>query len=190
MESFILHYLTWWHPLGYVIVFVGMILEGDIILFTASFLTHQGFFDLGNMIFTVLAGVIIGDLLWYWLGIWINNKTFFLGRWIRRLTKKIDSHLSERPFYAIFLYKFVYGLNHAVLLKLGMNGVPFTKFIKIDLAAIMLWTIIVGGLGYLSGASFLLLKHYFRFAEFALLAVLAFFFILGYFLERFFAKKI
>ncbi len=68
MEIFLSHYLGFWLPVGYLVVFLAMMVEGDAALFAAAFLTHQGFFNLGVIIVVVFLGVLIGDLGWYWLG--------------------------------------------------------------------------------------------------------------------------
>lgn len=68
MDSFVLHYLTLWRPLGYLLTFLGLLFEGEAVIFTAAFLTHRGFFDGGDIFFVIIAGVITGDILWYLAG--------------------------------------------------------------------------------------------------------------------------
>lgn len=190
MESLALHYLTLWRPLGYALIFFGMIIEGDITLFIALFLTHQGFFDFGDAILAVFSGVCIGDFLWYRIGIRLNGRPSFFSSWIERLSRPFDNHLVMRPLHTIFLSKFAYGLNHVALMRSGMLGVQKSKLFKSDFSATVLWVSIVGGFGYFSSASLLLAKHYIRFAEFALLAALIIFFALEGLLKRYVVRKL
>lgn len=177
-SSLFIHYLILSRPIGYALVFTGMIIEGDILLFTAAFLTHQGIFDIGDMLVAVLAGTIVGDMLWYMLGFRLNHSSLFLRRWIDRIAWPFDKQLMSRPFHTIFVSKFIYGIHHALLIRAGNLKLPFKKFALVDFAAIVLWIAAVGGLGYVSGLSFTLLKHYLRFAEFGLAVGLLVLFIL------------
>ena len=42
-----------------------MILEGEVVLFSAAFLMHQGYFSPGYILLTIMGGIFVGDLLWY-----------------------------------------------------------------------------------------------------------------------------
>ncbi len=166
MASLLFSYLIWWRPIGYALISFGMMLEGDIVLFAGALLMHQGFFDVGDMVVVVLGGVLIGDVLWYYLGFrLIGRAPSFLVRWIERIAYPFDAHIRERPFRTIFISKFAYGMHHALLARAGMIRLPFRKFFRDDALASAVWILIIGGLGYASSASFFFLKHYLRFAE-------------------------
>ncbi len=189
MESFVIHYLLFWKPLGYAIAFFGMMLEGEFFLLTFGFLTSQGYFNIFSMIPVLLAGGLLGDFLWYWLG-----KYFFgssrsrtrLPKWIHWLSHPVDRHLTDRPQRTMFISKFIYGANHATLMRAGALKVSSREFFKSNLYANCAWIIIVGGFGYLFGASLGLLKKYIRVAEIGLLIgaglflLASHFFVLGY----------
>lgn len=180
MTSLIASYLGFLGPLGYILLFLGMIFEGDAVLFLAGFLTHQGFFEPIPMAATVLWGVIVGDNLWYSLGLKFKKSSFFLNRWARRITAPFDGHLLNKPMRTIFISKFTYGLNHAILVRAGELGIKWKHLEKGDILATLLWAAIVGGLGYFSSASFSLVKSYLRFTEIALLLGFLIFFGLEY----------
>ncbi len=182
--SMFIHYLTLSQPIGYILVFVGMIIEGDVLLFTTAFLVHQGVFNIGYMLIIVLAGAIFGDTLWYILGFRLNNYFPFLRRCVDKVARRFDNQLVNRSFHTIFISKFVYGIHHALLIRAGYLKLPFKKFAAVDFPAIILWVAVIGGFGYVAGASFASLKHYLRFAEFGLAAGLMAFFILLYFIKK------
>lgn len=184
-SALLFSYLVWWRPIGYLIIFLGMILEGDIVLFTASFLTHQGFFDIGDMTVAILGGVLIGDIFWYAMGSRISgNAQSFFARWIERIAHFFDKHIRQRPFRTIFISKFAYGMHHALLARAGMIRLPFREFLRNDIAASALWILIVGGLGYGSSVSFIFLKHYLRFTEVVILAGILLILFLDYAVAR------
>ena len=170
IQSLFLHYLLLARPVGYALVFLGMVFEGDVMLFTAFFLTREGFFDFGDMSFVVLVGVFLGDVIWYWLGSEKIIGTFPRVRsWVEQLTRPFDSHMRERPFHTMFISKFTYGVHHLILMRFNMIGVPFKTFLKSDMPAAAAWAIILGSIGYFSSASLSLIQHYLRFAEISLL---------------------
>ena len=169
MEYFLLHYLAWWSPLIYLVAFVGMIVEGDIFLFTLAFLTHQGWAAWPIMLITVFVGSALGDILWYLLGEKMNSYPWRIIRWLERLAEPLDRQIVRNPGRAIFLTKFTYGLHHALLLRVGALKIPLRRFILIDLISLAAWILVIGGVGFIFSYSFLAARHYLRFAEWALL---------------------
>jgi membrane protein DedA with SNARE-associated domain len=190
MDAVLFPYLTHWRSLGYAVVFMGMIFEGDIVLFTSSFLAHQGFFDIGDLAFFVLAGVFIGDSLWYLAGRLIDNhlsgnsRLSLVNRWMAKMAVPLDTRLLNYPFRTILISKFFYGFHHALLTRLGTLRFSWKRFIKIDFISNLLWAFVVGGLGYFSGAAFFASKHYLRLAEIGLLLALILFFVIKHFVIK------
>lgn len=167
--SIFLYYLTIRRSVGYALVFLGMVFEGDGVLFAAAFLTHQGFFDLLDMFTVVFAGVIFGDFLWYWLGKKFYASSTIFASWAKRIATPFDVHIVDRPFHTIFISKFMYGFHHLILMRAGALGIGAKKLFKIDVFATILWMFIVGSLGFLSSISFFTIKHYLRSIEIFLL---------------------
>jgi len=190
MHSLFLPYLILWRPLGYFLVFIGMVVEGDAVLFAAAFLAHQGFFDFGDTLIIVASGVIIGDLAWYLLGARFNNSSTFVGRWVEKITASFDDHLKNSMFRTLFLSKLTYGMHHPLLMRAGMLDVGLKKFIKKDIWASAAWILVVGGLGYFSSYSFRLIRRYLRYTEFTLLLALLTFFIVRHFINLFSKKRL
>lgn len=174
MHHTLLFYLTFWRPLGYGIVFLGMIFEGDGILFAAAFLARERFFNLQTVIVVVLSGVLAGDLFWYHLGMAANRLFPFVKRWATRLAAPLDNHLTDRPFHSFLVSKFIF-IGHAVIARAGMMKMNMRTFIRADIPATLLWMIAVGSLGYFSSVSLELLRRYLRFAELSLLFSLVLF---------------
>ena len=169
MESILAHYLALWRPLGYLLAFAGIVLEGDMTLFSAAFLTHLGLFEASPMAATSLAAVWIGDLGWYGLGRWLCTRFARVDRLFCRLAGPLDRALKSHPGRAIFVSKFAYGLNHLTLIRAGAGRQPLKVFFGSDLPAGLVWLAAIGGLGYFFGASSQYLKHYLRYSEIGLL---------------------
>jgi len=176
--------------IGYTTAFVGMVLEGDVMLFTISFLTREGFFYPIPMFITIYAGVIIGDILWYRLGRHLAQSRKLLHRVFINLTEASDVHLAERPFRTILVSKFAYGIHHLILMRAGAINIPLKQFIRDDMAASLAWAVVVASLGYFSSYSFALARHYLRFAEIALLAGIVVFILAERYIRRQFRKEL
>lgn len=170
MESFFLHYLTAWKPLALLAVFFGVIVEGDMSLFAAAYLVNQGYFSAAEILTVVPAATYSGDLIWYGIGRWGRLPAACLSRWACRLAGPIDAQLSKRPGRAIFVSKFAYGLNHITLMRAGAMKIVLKTFLTSDLPAGTIWMLVIGGLGYVFGASAVLFKGYIRYSEMGLLA--------------------
>jgi len=173
-----------YRPLGYFLIFLGLLLEGEFILFTAAFLTHQGVFGFGHMAVVVVVGVLMGDVLWYLAGTRLAKTHYRWQKWFNRIAGPFDRHIMKRPFHTIFISKFTYGLYHVIVLRAGILGVKLRDFLKADLPSVFIWSVVVGGLGYGASAFFLLLRHYLRFFEMALLLGLVSFFLILHLISR------
>ncbi len=193
MEAFLIQHLPSWQPIAYIILFIGMMFEGDTFLFIAGYLAHEGYFALVPMLLTALWGIILGDNLWYSLGLKLrksqSQKTGWvlqsISGWAERLAKPFDDHLRENPFRAIFIAKFTYGFNRAVITRAGMLNLRWKTIEESDILATLLWMAVVGGLGYFSSASLSYLKSYLRYGEVSLLVAVLIFFMI----ERFIATQ-
>lgn len=184
MHSLLLASLSEYRWLGYLVVFLGAMIEGDVFLFTAFFLAHSHLFDVGDLAFFAFTGTFLGDLGWYALG----YKPFrFLDKmypWVERITQPFVGHIQKRLFHTITVSKFTYGVHHAILIRAGMLKISVRQFIQDDIVAIIIWGLVVGSLGYFSGYSFLLIHHYLRYAEIGLLFALVAFYFISHLLSR------
>ena len=189
-ESYIVHYLSISKPLALLIVFIGMIIEGDILLFTSAFLSAQGLFHPVELFATALVGVMTGDYLWYWAGARLLPKFPWLERWVERITHPVDEHLRHRQLHTFAVSKFAYNMHHPILMRAGMLGLDKQKFIKNDFFSSLIWIAVVGGLGYFSSLSVGLFRHYIKFAEVILLAALVLFIAITHFVGKMARKGI
>jgi len=194
MGTIFLHYFLIWKPLGYALIFIGMLFEGEILIFTSFFLARQGFLDLSYIVITLFSGSLFGDLLWYWSGVYLNNSKSRIGRlahkWSCHLTKPFEGHLVRRTFYTTFLSKFVYGVHHPIMLRIESLGIKISDYVKIDALAIALWMTIIGSLGYFAGVYFHLIRQYLRIAEIGLIIGVVIFIIASHLVSNYLKKRL
>ncbi|MBI3495451.1 hypothetical protein HY065_02385 [Candidatus Berkelbacteria bacterium] len=69
--------------------------------------------------------------------------------------------------------------------RAGMVGLGFKKLLRANVPASFVWVVAVGGLGYFFGASWVVVRHYFRFTEVALLIGIGLYMIVRHGLKHF-----
>ena len=156
---------------GYVILFLAMLIEGELFLIAAGMMVSLHAFDLFDAYFFALAGVLTGDVLWYSAGRYLehnHSENKYLSSVINRVLKSLPG-IKKNPFRMIFLSKFIYGLNHSTILVLGYIKIEFMHFFKIQVLTSFLWTVIFFTIGYVSGEAALALTH--RFDRLVMLTV-------------------
>jgi membrane protein DedA with SNARE-associated domain len=157
---------------GYGLLFMTMIFEGELLLTATGMLVRLQAFDLFDAFLFALAGVLTGDMLWYWAGRFLHNRyprhriTLFV---VQRVKRYLPS-IGRNPFHVIFLSKFIYGLNHSTLIVLGFLKIPFGHFIRIQFITSFIWSLLFLIVGYMFGSVALTITH--RLQRFMIVSVL------------------
>ncbi|MFA5997278.1 MAG: DedA family protein [Candidatus Paceibacterota bacterium] len=172
---------------GYVVLFFAMVIEGEIILIVAGMLARLKALDLGDVLWVSFAGVMIGDALWYGLGmITLRSKRFAkLATYAEKSVHTFLPHFRTKPLQSIMLSKFIYGANHATLIVSGIMRVRFATFIKAEALASFVWIAVYSVAGFMFGHAALAVTH--KALRFALIA---FIFVVGFILIQRWATKV
>ena len=166
--------------LGYTVLFFAMIFEGELFLVATGMLVNLGAFDPFDAFFFAFAGVLLGDILWYGLGRYLNYKHShrkFVSVVIKKV-RKILPNIQKNPAHVIFISKFIYGLNHSTILVLGYLKIGFRQFFRTQFFTSLLWCVLFLVVGFIFGAAALTITHSFnRLALVGILLLLALIFI-------------
>ena len=184
--------------LSHFLLFLGVVIEGELALITAGVLAHLGAFSFWSVFLTGIAGAVAKSFLWYRLGVWLDIKVpknrFFT--YIENRVLAFLPHFCERPFWSIFGSKFIYGVNHFTLIFCGFKKIRFGTFIKAEFYSSILWVLGIVSLGYyLSYAAFGITRDIRKFTLLILLFIIGFLVlekVLSFivtFLEEYFSKK-
>lgn len=172
--------------LAYLAVFIGMVVEGEVTLFTALYLGTIGFFNFQYLGMVLVLGIFAGDFLWYRLGIFVARHP-----WLSLLHDKIESNarildeqLEARPIHTLFISKFTYGLNRIALMRAGATRIPLTTFLEADIMAVVVWLSLVGGIGFLLSKSFVEVTKYIKYVEVGFFAGIIIFIFATRFISR------
>jgi membrane protein DedA with SNARE-associated domain len=174
LESFFLKSLGHLGWGVYLVIFLAMLVEGEMVLFTTIYLAESHFLKIRILIPVLFAGAFTGDNLWYFVGGYLERKIPWVRKWFGHITKPINKRLAQRPDIVIFVSKFTYGLNRATLMRAGAHPVKYGEFLKTELFTIFCWMSVIGNLAYLSALSSGYFRHYLKYAEIGLLVGIVF----------------
>ena len=165
---------------GYLIIFFGVMIGGEVILLPAVFLASLGLMNIFGVIVFGLAGTMISDSGWYLAGKKAKGKNYF-SRIINyeKYRPRIDLWKNKFNNYnakILILSKFVYGTRIITLMSSGYQKLPYEKFLKFNFIGSFLWLAFIVVLGYGMGLSWQYLKIYGDYVQYlALFGLLALF---------------
>ena len=141
-----MHYI-----LIYAGIFVGIVLEGEMIMLSSVIAAHRGFLNLWIVMIIGFTGTLCSDWFYFFLGRkkgknWLLNKPKLKGK-VEKVTQKIQKY----PAIVILSYRFVYGFRTFTPVIIGTSEIKTVTFLSYSLASTLLWCLLYGTLGYLSG---------------------------------------
>jgi membrane protein DedA with SNARE-associated domain len=147
---------------GYLFVYAGTLFEPDATLVAASFLAHKGYFHIGLVWLVATLSTISMSQFWFWLA-------------RRKGRDLLDKMTESSPRYAkvrgwverngdvlIFFSRFLWGLRLAIAASCGATGVRPIRFFAVDTAGAVVWTAIIGTVGFAIAKAIGRFLHYLR----------------------------
>lgn len=136
--------------LAYVLIFLGLIFEGEIVVITTGVLSSLGALDFWVSLSFILAGGIVKTFGGYYLGVLLHRKCN-QHRFFKYLEKRVlyfMPRFKEKPFWSIFISKFVMGTNYLVVIFSGYHKINFKTFLKADIFSTIIWAPLLLSLGF------------------------------------------
>jgi membrane protein DedA with SNARE-associated domain len=136
---------------GYLAVFIGTFLEGETVLLLGGLAAHLGYLHLAGVAGAAFAGSIMGDQLAFYLG--RRSGSRLMKKWPRLHERVLKVHLITARYrsWIVVAFRFFYGLRNIVPFTLGMSSISFQRFLALNALGAVLWTITIGGGGFLFG---------------------------------------
>lgn len=138
------------HLLAYLVIFIGLIFEGEIIVIAAGVLSYLGALDFGTALFFILAGGMAKTFGVYYLGEFVYKKYSHLNI-LKYLEKRVLYFLprfKQKPFWSIFVSKFIMGVNFWVILFSGFHKIDYKTFLKAEIISTIIWAPVLFSLGF------------------------------------------
>ncbi|MFA6296853.1 MAG: DedA family protein [Patescibacteria group bacterium] len=149
---------------GYIGIFAGVIVGGEILLLAAGFLAAQGYFNVVWVIFFATIAVLLVDIVWYVIGRFgekalVNRlQKVLIGK--KEKAVGLDQLLKKHASKTILLVRFVYGVRAMVLILAGALRINFGKFLLLNAVGSFVWATVMTFLGYFFGESWQVLRQY------------------------------
>ena len=133
-----------------VLLFLGVLFEGEIVLIFTGILIHVGVLPPKETILFVALAAFLKTLLGYALGNWIahNWPQSSILKYVEKKILLLLPRFRERPFWSIFISKFIYGVNHVTMIFAGYMKANFKVYIRAEIVSTILWLAGFMGLGY------------------------------------------
>jgi len=136
--------------IAYAIIYFGLIFEGEFFVIFTGILAHLGALNLWISLACILLGSLTKTFLGYKLGEFLFKK-FNHHKIFKYLQKRVYNILPKfktKPFWSIFISKFIMWANNVVVIFSGYEKINFKKFFKAETLATIIWAPLLLLLGY------------------------------------------
>ncbi len=136
---------------GYVLLFLGVAVEGEIFLVAAAFLAHRGILHLPLVILVAIAGNCAADQVYYFMAR-TRGRTWLEARFgDHPKYRQVVTWMSRYANWLLLLSRFAFGFRIIIPAACGGFGMPIGRFTIINVMAGAIWAIPVALIGFYFG---------------------------------------
>ncbi len=134
-------------------LYFALCLLGQEFILLLSFLSGQGLIPFWFIFVSSIVAVFIMDSLFFSFGKFPLIRGFFEKFHInfKRASVFLSEATGKSIFFTLFSAKFIYGTRFALIVYFGSKKMSYWYFLKRDLPATALWSVIMVPLAYLAG---------------------------------------
>jgi membrane protein DedA with SNARE-associated domain len=140
MQEFLIEY-------GMLAVFLCAIVENDVTFILTGVIVHLGMLNAVTATAAGIAGALIQDSFWFWLG-HSRSETIKGHRVYRRVGPAVERLATRFGPWELFVCRFIYGTRTPSLVFWGVQRLPVATFLLIEGLALTIWACILVSLGY------------------------------------------
>lgn len=138
---------------GYLVLFLGVFVEGEAFLLAGAFLASRGYFSLVTVFLVALASNTLGAQFYY-LAARLRGKQWFEGRFAHsEHYRRILQWMGQHGNWILLLSRFAFGFRIIIPAACGALGMPQGRFFTLNVVAGILWALPTAYLGYYFGNS-------------------------------------
>lgn len=166
MESFLTNFSETHRILSYLIIFLSIFIEGEILLILAGVLSHKGYLDIFDVIMVASVAAILHDLLYWSIGGKLSktSREKFLFINLEKVKGFLEKLRVSNGLY-IFISKFAWNLNQVVLVTSGYMKMSVNELLRYSIPASLVWSVTLVSLGYVFAFETDILKKDFKTAS-------------------------
>jgi len=154
VQEWLIQLVTVHNYIVYGIIVVVACAEGPILSMIGGVLIKLGYFSFLPLYFALMAGDLIGDIVWYYIG------RFYGHGFIRRFGKyfdlteesvaKVTKIFHTYKHHILIISKITNGFGFALvtLMTAGMVKIPFWRYMMVNCLGQLIWTGLLLGIGY------------------------------------------
>ena len=136
---------------GYVLLFLGVMVEGEGFLLAGSFLAHRGIFRFSLVVLVAIAANSVADQAYYMVArtrgrAWLEKR---FGRH-PRYNQAVD-WMSRYADWLLLLSRYAFGFRIIIPAACGAFGMPAVRFSIINIIASIIWVVPMALLGFSLG---------------------------------------
>jgi len=184
--NYIKHFASDNALIAYLLIILGMVIEGEIVIVLAGIFTHLGSLNIFFVILSMIIGGSIKSFIGYNIGFYLqkyhSNKSL-----VSQTEGRINYFLPnfiKKPFLSIFLSRFlILGMHWFALIFSGYKKIRIAKFIKAEGSSLLVWGGAMLFIGYFFSLTAMSISRDIR----KFLGIILIFFLLFFVLEKFIA---
>jgi membrane protein DedA with SNARE-associated domain len=134
--------------LGYLGVLLGTFIEGETTILLAGIFAKLGYLKLRDVILFSFLGTFLGDCSFFFLGKVFGKSIVERYEFLRAKAILSSKIIHQYPHFIIFIMRFLAGFRSIILLLLGCANVKTRRFLVIDLASSLAWSVVISVMGY------------------------------------------
>lgn len=147
--------------LAYALLFIDVVLEGEIALLVSGIMVHLGIVKLSILLPVLISGAVLKTVLGYYLGVYLRRKygEHKLFHYFERKVLALLPNFNAKPFWSIIISKFLYGINNFVLIFSGYERIKLSLFLKAEFISSIIWLGSLFVLGYVFSYAAIAVTH-------------------------------
>jgi len=181
--SYIQHFAASHADIMYLLIVIGVFLEGEIMVIIAGIFAYLGSINIFCALLATIAGGSIKSVVGYSIGYYLQ-KNHSERKFLIQIENRINYFLpnfQKRPFLSMFLSRFlILGIYWFTLVYAGYKKIKIRTFIKAEISSLVTWSIVMLSLGYFFSHAALSISRDIR----NFLGIILIFFIMFFILEK------
>lgn len=145
----------------YLLIFLGVFMEGEIVVILAGIFAYLGSIDIAMAFFSTVSGSLIKSMTGYSLGYFLQKK-YSKNNILRQAECKIHTffpNFLKKPFRSVFISRFlILGMYWFTLIYAGYKRIKLKTFIQAEIISLLVWSIFMFGLGFFFSHTALLIS--------------------------------
>jgi len=135
LEQFLQHY-------GYIAVFIGTFIEGEIFLLIVGIFIKVGLLSPIPALISAILGAFTHELIYFFFGRWKGREFLLKNSYTRKKYRKAKQLVEKYGDISIFIIRFLYGMRVIPMVFLGATRFNPVRFAVIDLISLLIWSFI------------------------------------------------